>query len=97
MPKVEVNLDQLAKALEELSPGELETLEILLNPELRAELKDRWAKAKREFEEGKTLSTGGSRCSCRSPRASSSPLRDSRRRLPCRKDPSLVLLLGEMP
>ena len=58
MPKVEVNLDQLAKALEELSPGELETLEILLNPELWAELKDRWAKAKRELKEGRTLSKG---------------------------------------
>jgi len=43
VPKVEVNLDQLANALEELSPGELETLEIRFNPELRAELKDRWA------------------------------------------------------
>jgi len=58
VPKVEVNLDQLAKALEELSPGELETLEILLNPELWAELKDRWAKAKRELKEGRTLSKG---------------------------------------
>jgi hypothetical protein len=58
VPKVEVNLNKLAKALEELSPGELETLEILFNPELKAELKDRWAKAKRELEEGRTLSKG---------------------------------------
>jgi len=58
MPRVEVNLDQLAKALEELSLGELETLEILFNPELSAELKDRWVKAKRELKEGKTLSKG---------------------------------------
>ncbi|MEA3355990.1 MAG: hypothetical protein U9Q23_01415 [Candidatus Bipolaricaulota bacterium] len=58
MPKVGVTLDQLAKTLEELSPGELETLELLLNPELRTELKDRWKKAKREFKEGKTLSKG---------------------------------------
>jgi len=56
VPKVEVNVDQLAKALEELSPGELETLEICFNPELRVELKDRWAKARTELEEGKTLS-----------------------------------------
>lgn len=56
MPKVEVNLDQLAEALQELSAGELETLEILFNPELRAELKNRWTKAKRELKEGKTLS-----------------------------------------
>jgi len=56
VPKVEVNLDQLAKALEELSPGELETLEIRFNPELRAELKDRWAKAKEELAKGRTLS-----------------------------------------
>lgn len=58
MPKVEVNLDQLAEALEESSPGELETLEIRFNPELRAELKDRWAKAKREITEENTLSKG---------------------------------------
>ena len=56
VPKVEVNVDQLAKALEELSPGELESLEICFNPELRVELKDRWVKARTELEEGKTLS-----------------------------------------
>jgi len=32
MPKVEVELEQLAQALRTLSPGELETLELLLNP-----------------------------------------------------------------
>ncbi len=58
MPKVEVGLDQLAKALEELSPGKLETLEVLFNPELRAELKNRWAKAKRELKEGRALPKG---------------------------------------
>lgn len=58
VPKVEVTLDQLAKALGELSPGELETLEILLNPGLRVELKDRWTKAKGELKKGKTLSKG---------------------------------------
>lgn len=58
MPKVEVNLDQLAKALEEMSPADLETLEILLNPELSAELNDRWTNAKKELKEGNTLSKG---------------------------------------
>jgi hypothetical protein len=58
MPKVELELgiEQIAKILEGLSPGELETLEILLNPELRDELKKRRQEAKLEFEQGKTLS-----------------------------------------
>ncbi len=56
MPKVELELEleQVARILERLSPGELETLEILLNPELRAELKGRWESARTELEEGKT-------------------------------------------
>ncbi len=58
MPKVEVGLEQLAKALEELSPRDLETLEIMLSPELRSALKDRWTEAKRELRQGKTLSEG---------------------------------------
>ncbi len=55
MPKVEleVRIDQIAKILKELSPGELETLEVLLNPELRDELKRRRREAKIEFEQGK--------------------------------------------
>lgn len=57
-PKVEVNLDQLAKALEELSPGELGTLGVCFNPELIAKLNDRWAEAKRELKEENTLSKG---------------------------------------
>ena len=58
MPKVELELEieQIAKILEGLNPGELETLEILLNPELRDELKRRREEAKVEFEQGKTLS-----------------------------------------
>jgi hypothetical protein len=58
MPKVELELEieQIAKILRELSPGELETLELLLNPELRAELKERREKGKLELKEGKTLS-----------------------------------------
>ena len=41
MPKVELELEleQVARILEGLSPSELETLELLLNPELKAELK----------------------------------------------------------
>ncbi len=58
MPKVEIGLEQLAKALEELSPGDLETLEIMLSPNLRSALRDRWAEAKSELREGKTLSKG---------------------------------------
>lgn len=58
MPKVEVDLEieQLANALKRLTPGELETLEIMLNPKLRDELKDRRRKAKVELKKGKTLS-----------------------------------------
>ena len=58
MPKVELELEieQIAKILEGLNPGELETLEILLNPELSGELKRRREEAKVEFEQGKTLS-----------------------------------------
>ncbi len=58
MPKVEINLEleQLAKALEELSLAEIETLEIMVHPELKAEFKDRWEKAKKELRNGKTLS-----------------------------------------
>lgn len=58
MPKVEMELEieQIAKILESLSPGELETLEILLTPELRDALKERREEGRREFEQGKTLS-----------------------------------------
>jgi len=58
MPKVEleVEIEQIAKILERLSPGELETLEILLNPDLRDELKRRREEARVEFKQGKTLS-----------------------------------------
>lgn len=53
MPKVEIDLklEQLARALNALSPGELETLELLLNPELGEELKRRRREAR-----GETLS-----------------------------------------
>lgn len=58
MPKVELELgiEQIAKILEELSPGELETLEILLNLDLMDELKKRREEARIEFEQGKALS-----------------------------------------
>jgi hypothetical protein len=55
VPKVEVGLEQLAKALQELSPGDLETLEIMLDPGLAAELKSRREEAQREFREGRSL------------------------------------------
>lgn len=58
MPRVELELEieQIATMLEELSPGDLETLEILLNPELRDELKKRREEARIELKQGKTLS-----------------------------------------
>jgi len=58
MPRVELELgvEQIAKMLEALSPQELETLELLLQPELAAELRQRRQEAKTELEEGKTLS-----------------------------------------
>lgn len=64
MPKVEIGLEQLAKALDELSPGDLETLEIMLSPELRSALTDRWAEAKSELRQGKTLNRGCSARTC---------------------------------
>ncbi len=58
MPKVELDLEleQLAKVIRELSPGELETLEILLNNELRREVSNRWREAKVEMRRKETLS-----------------------------------------
>jgi len=58
MPKVEIELklEQLAQALNALSPGELETLELLLNPELTEELRRRRQEAHEELAQGKALS-----------------------------------------
>jgi len=58
MPRVglELGVEQIAKILEALSRQELETLELLLQPELAAELRQRRQEAKTELEEGKTLS-----------------------------------------
>ncbi|MCI2429336.1 hypothetical protein LM602_06390 [Candidatus Acetothermia bacterium] len=58
MPRIEVELklEEIAQALKRLTPGERETLAILLNPKLRAELKNRWQKARTELKTGKTLS-----------------------------------------
>jgi len=58
MPKVEVDVElaELAEVLAKLTPGELETLEILLNSRLKTELKSRWRKAKAELKQGKALS-----------------------------------------
>lgn len=51
-----VNLERLAHLVKGLSPAELETLELLLHPELATELKQRRRRAKAELKEGKTLS-----------------------------------------
>jgi len=56
MPKVEVELEQLAHALQTLSPGELETLELLLNPELTDELKHRRQDGRNALAHGEALS-----------------------------------------
>lgn len=52
---VELTFDQLAKAIEKLSSGELETLAILLDPELKRELLERRELARKEMAEGKLL------------------------------------------
>ncbi len=58
MPKVEIELklEQLAQALNALNPGELETLELLLNPELKEELQQRRREAHEELAQGRALS-----------------------------------------
>lgn len=56
MPKVEVELEQLAQALRTLSPGELETLELLLDPELSEELIHRRQDGRNALTHGETLS-----------------------------------------
>ncbi len=56
MTKVEVELEQLAQALRTLSSGELETLELLLNPELTDELKRRQQEGREALAHGETLS-----------------------------------------
>jgi len=58
MPKVEIELDleQLAQALNALGPDELESLEFLLNPELTEELQRRRREAREELAQGKALS-----------------------------------------
>jgi post-segregation antitoxin (ccd killing protein) len=56
MPKVKVELEQLAQALRALSPVEPETLELLLNPELTDELKRRWQEGREALAHGETLS-----------------------------------------
>lgn len=38
MPTVQLTLDQLAEALQALTPGEVDTLALLLNPSLSAEI-----------------------------------------------------------
>ena len=58
MPKVEVELrlEQLAQVLKTLSPGELETLELMLDPELGEELKRRRQEAHAQLARGEALS-----------------------------------------
>ena len=56
MPKVEVELEQLAQALQTLSPGELETLELLLDPELSDELIHRRQDGRNALAHGEALS-----------------------------------------
>lgn len=53
--KVELKVEELVRVLKQLTPGEQETLLILLNPKLKRELKERWKKAQAELKAGKTL------------------------------------------
>jgi len=50
---VELTLDQLAKALERLTPEEVQSLTAILDKE---NLKARWEIARRELAEGKLIS-----------------------------------------
>jgi hypothetical protein len=52
---VELTVEQLAKAIKGLTPGELETLAILLDSKLRQELLRRRELARKELAEGKLL------------------------------------------
>ncbi|MFH1563176.1 MAG: hypothetical protein ABIF11_07160 [Nitrospirota bacterium] len=54
---VELPLEQIAQTLQTLTSGEIETLEVMFNPELKTQLKQRWEMGKKEFEEGKTITT----------------------------------------
>jgi len=58
MPRVELELEveQIARILVTLSEQELETLELLLQPELTAELRQRRQEARTEVKEDRTLS-----------------------------------------
>ena len=58
MPRVEVELklEEIVQALKQLTAAEQETLAILLNPKLNAELKSRWKKARAELKFGTTFS-----------------------------------------
>lgn len=59
MPKLELELEieQIATLLKNLSQSDMETLEILLNPELAQEIKNRQSQARIELGEGKSLSS----------------------------------------
>jgi len=56
VPVVELTLDQLAAALQQLTPGEADNLILMLDPKLKRKLKDRWELARREYAQGKTVS-----------------------------------------
>ena len=56
MPVVELTLDQLAAALQQLTPGEADNLILMLDPKLKRKLKDRWELARREYAQGQTVS-----------------------------------------
>lgn len=56
MPKIELTVEQLAEGIRTLSPEELETLEIILNPELRKEINDRRFQSKKDLVKNRLLS-----------------------------------------
>lgn len=58
MPKlaIDVELEELAEVLNQLDPEELETLELLLDPELGSELQRRREQGRDELKQRTTLS-----------------------------------------
>jgi hypothetical protein len=52
---VELTFEQVVSAVEQLSPGELETLAIMFDPELAQELETRLEQARKEAAAGELL------------------------------------------
>ncbi|MEW6102625.1 MAG: hypothetical protein AB1630_02210 [bacterium] len=55
MPTIKVPLEEVAHILQRLTSGEIETLEIMLTPNLSKEIKERWQDAKKELSKARTI------------------------------------------